>query len=243
MSGHSHFSTIKRQKEANDSVKGKVFSKMAKIIAVAVREGGGSDPDSNYKLRIAIETARASNVPKDNIKRAIDNASSVGALDEITYEGFGPGGANVIVQTMTDNRNRTVQEIKSIFERAGGSMGTPGSVSFNFENKGYILVTKSGDVDEQMLKLIDLGAEDVNEVEDGIEVYTDHSKLFEVRKAIEENGMSVISMELTQRPKNILMIDNKEAAEKIIKFVETLEDNDDVQKVYTNIDFDHNLAL
>ncbi len=243
MSGHSHFSTIRRQKEANDSVKGKVFSKMSKLISVAVREGGGPDPDSNYKLRVAVETARAANVPKDNIKRAIENASGASNLEEINYEGFGPGGVNIIVATMTDNRNRTVQEIKNIFERAGGSLGTPGSVSFNFESKGFILVAKSGSAEDEMLKLIDLGVEDINEVDDGIEVYTAPQKVFEVRKAIEEAGLTVISMELMLRPKSHQTISDSAEAEKIVKFIETLEDNDDVQKVYTNIDFAENIAF
>lgn len=237
MSGHSHFATIRRQKEANDSTKGKVFSKMAKFIAVAVREGGGPDPDSNYKLRVAVETARAANVPKDNIKRAIDAASNAGNLEEITYEGFGPGGINVMVETMTDNRNRTVQEMKNIFEKGGGSLGSPGSAAFNFEHKGYILVNKSGDVDDQMLKLIDLGAEDVVEVGDGIEVYTGPTKLFEIKKAIEEAGFTTSGAELIQKPKNVQTITNKAEAERLIKFIETIEDNDDVQRVYTNADF------
>ncbi len=243
MSGHSHFATIRRQKEANDSTKGKVFSKMAKVIAVAVREGGGPDPDSNYKLRIAVETARAQNVPKDNIKRAIDNASSVGAMDEITYEGFGPGGINVIVNAMTDNRNRTVQELKNIFDRAGGTLGGPNSVAFNFEKKGLILVNKQGDADEQMLKLIDLGADDVNDVGDLVEVYTSPEKLFETRKTIEEAGFTIVSMELMEKPKLLQTIESTDTAHKFMKFIDTLEDSDDVQKVFTNADIPENLAL
>lgn len=243
MSGHSHFATIRRQKEANDSAKGKVFSKMAKAIAVAVREGGGPDPDSNYKLRVAIETARGENVPKDNIKRAIENASSVGNMEEIQYEGFGPGGVNVVVQTMTDNRNRTVQELKNIFDRAGGTLGGPNSVAFNFEKKGFILVNKSGNADEQMLKLIDLGAEDVNETGDGIEVYVSADKLFEVRKALEEAGFVVTQTELIEKPKNLQSISNPNDARKFLSFIDTLDDNDDVQKVFTNADIPDNLAL
>lgn len=242
MSGHSHFATIRRQKEANDSAKGKVFSKMAKAIAVAVREGGGPDPDSNYKLRVAIETARAANVPKDNIKRAIDNASSVGNMDEVKYEGFGPGGVNIIVEAMTDNRNRTVQEIKNIFDRAGGTLGGPNSVAFNFEKKGFILVNKSGDPDEQMLKLIDLGADDVNDTEDGVEVFVSPEKLFETRKAIEDAGFEVTQTELIERPVNLQSIDEA-VARKFLNLVDTLEENDDVQKVFTNADIPDNLAL
>lgn len=233
MSGHSHFATIRRQKEANDATKGKVFSKMAKIIAVAVREGGGPDPDSNYKLRVAIETARGENVPKDNIKRAIDAASSVGNLDEVSYEGFGPGGIQVIVDAMTDNRNRTVQELKSIFDRAGGTIAGVGAVSFNFENKGFILVNKTQSVDDQMLKLIDAGVDDVNEVEDGLEVYVSPTELFEKRKEIEGMGFVVTKTELIKKPKTTQDISG-DGVDKLAAFLDALEDNDDVQKVYTN---------
>lgn len=243
MSGHSHFATIRRQKEANDSAKGKVFSKMAKIIAVAVREGGGPDPDSNYKLRVAIETARGVNVPKDNIKRAIEAAASVGNLEELIYEGFGPGGIQVMVEALTDNRNRTAQEIKNAFEKSGGTLGGPNSVGFNFEKKGFILVNKVGDPEEQMLKLIDLGADDVNEVSDGIEVYTAPTKLFETRKAIESAGYTVTTTELIEKPKTLQTIDNPETARKIMDFLDVLEDHDDVKKVYINADINENLTL
>ena len=236
MSGHSHFATIRRQKEVNDASKGKIFSKMAKIIAVAVREGGGADPEANYKLRVAIETARAANVPKDNIKRAVEAASSVGDLKELTYEGFGPGGIQVVVEAMTDNRNRTAQEIKNAFERAGGSLGGPNSVAFNFEKKGFILVNKSGSADEQMLKLIDLGVEDISEVADGIEVYVAPDKLFEEKKKIEEAGYGISTTELIQKPKNPQPVTDPDTTRKIVSFLDALEEHEDVKKVYTNVE-------
>lgn len=235
MSGHSHFATIRRQKEANDATRGKVFSKMAKIIAVAVREGGGADPDANYKLRVAIEAARAVNVPKDNIKRAIEAASSAGNLEEITYEGFGPGGIQVMVEAMTDNRNRTAQEIKNAFERAGGTLGGPNSVAFNFEKKGFILVTKTEPVDAQMLKLIDLGVEDVTEGEDGVVVYVAPTKLFEVKTAIEEAGFVVSRAELTQKPKQTIELTDPGMMDKVSNFLDAIEEHEDVHKVYTNV--------
>src|SRR4030065_2949100 len=157
MSGHSHYSTIKRQKEANDAAKGKVFSKMARAIAIAIKAGGGADPAQNYKLRIAIEQAKASNVPKSNIDRIPSRAQEEVSYDEVSYEGYGPEGIPVIVESATDNKNRTSQEIKNIFERSGGSLAGPGSVSFNFEPKALIVVGKGGDVDSKMLKSIVFG--------------------------------------------------------------------------------------
>lgn len=244
MSGHSHFATIRRQKEANDATKGKVFSKMAKIIAVAVKEGGGADPDSNYKLRVAIETARSANVPKDNIKRAIEAAASAGNLEELTYEGFGPGGIQVMVEVMTDNRNRTAQEIKNVFERSGGTLGGPNSVAFNFEKKGFILLNKrslagstgkSDNADEQMLKLIDLGVEDVAEGEDGIAVYVAPVKLIEAKKAIEEAGFAVSRAELIEKPKQTVELADPPMVDKVSNFLDAIEEHEDVHKVYTNV--------
>ena len=196
MSGHSHYSTIKRQKEANDAAKGKVFSKMARAIAIAIKAGGGADPAQNYKLRIAIEQAKASNVPKSNIDRILSRAQEELSYDEFTYEGYGPEGIAVIVDVATDNRNRTSQEIKNIFERSGGSLAGPGSVSFNFEPKALIVVGKGEDVDSQMLKLIDLGVDDVNESEDRIEVYTTQEKAGEIKELLEKSGFTISSFEI-----------------------------------------------
>ena len=237
MSGHSHYATIKRQKEARDAQKGKIFSKLARAIQIAVKVGGGVDPETNYKLRMAIDEAKTANMPKDNIERAI-NAGRVkaGDLEELVYEGFGPGGISVIVEVATDNRNRTGQEIKNIFEREGGGLGVPGSVSFNFEPMGLILVKKESNVDDQMLRLIDIGADDVEESGDAIEVFIKPDKLREIREKIKFSGFEINSTEVTKRPKVLQTISEPQQANKALSFLEKLEAHEDVQKVYTNLD-------
>lgn len=240
MSGHSHYATIKRQKDINDAKRGNLFSKMAREITIAVREGG-VEPDSNYKLRIAIEKARSVNMPKSNIQRAINSGSRGGALEEITYEGFGPGGIGVIVKVATDNRNRTAQEMKNIFERVGGSLAGPGAVSFNFENKGFLLIDKDKDSQSQILKLIDLGVEDVEETSDGIEVYTQPDKLSLVRKEIEKAGFKIKQTELQMKAKSYQTITDENKAKKAISFLDTLSEHDDVQSLYSNLDVLDNL--
>lgn len=241
MSGHSHFSTIKRAKEANDSQRGKIFSKYAREISIAVKEGGGTDPGFNYKLRMVLDKAKAANMPKDNIERALTKSEG-GIIDHFTYEGFGPGGIGVMVEVATDNRNRTSQEIKNIFDRAGGTMAGPGAVSFNFENKGLLVVTKSGDPDEQMLKLIDAGAEDIEDTDDGLEVYTQPDKLFEIRTNLESAGFTVESAELYMKPKTLQTISNASEVKKVMTLVDNLNDHDDVQNVFTNLDVPDEIA-
>ena len=237
MSGHSHYATIKRQKESKDAVKGKIFSKLARAISVAVKTGGGPDPDANYKLRMAIDAARASNMPKDNVERAISKAGGEGEdLQEVTYEGFGPYGVAVLVEVLTDNRNRTGQEIKNIFERGAGSLGGTGSVSFNFEQKGQILVKKEANLEDQMLKLIDAGVEEMEETGDAIEIYVAQNKLREVFKKVKESGLEIISSELVQKPKNFQVISDPEKVSKSLSFLNLLHDHDDVQKVFANLD-------
>lgn len=224
MSGHSHYATTHRQKEIKDAAKGKVFSKLARAITIAAKTGGGPNPDSNYKLRIAIDKARAVSMPKENIDRAISKASGSEALDEVLYEGFGPGGILILVEGATDNKNRTNPEIKNLFEKNGGKMGNPGSVSFNFESKGFKLVPKEGNVEEQILKLIDMGADDVVETDDDLEVYMAPDKI------------QVFGGELIQKPKNLQKV-NPEDVEKVEKFLENFEEHEDVQKVFSNADF------
>lgn len=237
MSGHSHYSTIKRQKETRDAAKGKIFSKLARAISIAVKTGSSADPDSNPRLRVAIEQARAVNMPKENVERAISKATKEGeSLEEVNYEGFGPGGVGVIVETATDNKNRTAQEIKNIFERAGGSMGGPGSVSFNFESLGLVVLPKDADSEQQMLKLIDFGAEDLEETEDAIEIYTSPDKLSELKKDLDTAGFNVSSVELVKRPKNVVTINDPSMAQRLMKFLDTLEEHEDVQKVFANLD-------
>ncbi len=237
MSGHSHYATIKREKEANDAARGKTFSKLAKEIAIAVKTGGGGDPDSNFKLRMVMDKAREVNMPKDNVERAIAHATSTAeAIEEVSYEGFGPSGVAVMVVAATDNRNRTAQEIKNIFDRAGGRLGGPGSVSFNFENKGFLLVEKDADPESQMLKLIDLGVEDVNETPDGIEVYVQPDKLSQTKKKLEEAGFKVTSAEISMEAKSYQTISDSKEASKVMSFLDLLNDHDDVQQVYSNAD-------
>jgi YebC/PmpR family DNA-binding regulatory protein len=238
MSGHSHFATIRRTKEVKDAQKGRVFSKHSKAISVAVKTGGGPSPDSNYKLRMAMDAARADNMPKDSIERAVAKASSEAQnLEEIRYEGFGPDGIAVMVEVTTDNKNRTSQEIKNLFERNGGSMGGPGSVSFNFDPKGLLLVKKdaSQNADEQMLKLIDAGADDIQDEVDGLEVYTSPESLSKVRSELEAQDQTIIKSELIQRPKTFIDITDFTKAKKALAFLEKVEEQDDVQKVFVNL--------
>src|SRR3990167_4029145 len=233
MSGHSHYATIKRQKALTDAARGNVFSKHAKAIMIAAK--GGGDPESNFKLRVAIDKARADNMPKDNIERAIAKATSEeGVLTEAVYEGFGPSGVAVIVEAATDNKNRTAQEIKNLFERGGGSLAGPGAVSFNFESKGFLLIKKTSDPDSQMLTIIDMGVEDITDSVDGLEVYVAPDKLGEVKNKVEEVGFEVSEVELQMKPKNLIEVSQTES-DKIVKFLETLESHDDIQKVYANI--------
>src|SRR5258708_35781487 len=235
MSGHSHYATVHRQKELKDAAKGQVFSKLARAITIAAKNGGGGDSDSNYKLRITIEKARAASMPKDNIDRAISKAATAGELDEVTYEGFGPGGIAVIIEAATDNRNRTVSEIKNLFDKNGGKMGGPGSVSFNFDPLGLLLVKKDNP-EEQILKLIDLEVMDVVEMDDILEVYVASGKLSEFQKKLTENGFEVTGVELIQKPKMYQKVEGEEAY-KVEAFIENFESHDDVQKVFTNADF------
>lgn len=241
MSGHSHYSTIKRAKEANDSQRGKIFSKYAREITIAVKEGGGTDPGFNYKLRMVLDKAKEANMPKDNIERALTKSEG-GIIDHFTYEGFGPAGIGVMVEVATDNRNRTSQEVKNIFDRAGGSLAGPGAVSFNFENKGLLVVAKSGDPDEQMLKLIDAGVEDIEDTDDGFEVYTQPEKLAEVRAKLENSGFTIISSELYMKPKTLQTVSDLSQAKKIMALVDNLNDHDDVQNVFTNLDIPDDVA-
>lgn len=235
MSGHSHFATIKRQKQANDAARGNVFSKMARAIMIAAK--GGPDPDMNYKLRFEIDKARSVGMPKENIERAIVRATTEASnLEEISYEGFGPSGIAVIVQVASDNKNRTAQEMKNVFERGGGNLAGPGAVSYNFENRGFLLVKKSADKDSQMLKLIDAGVEDIEESEDGLEVYVAPDKLAEMHKKISELGFEVTDAELVMKPKNMQTLSDAGEASKALKFLQDIEDHEDVQKVFSNLD-------
>jgi YebC/PmpR family DNA-binding regulatory protein len=239
MSGHSKWSTIKRQKEVNDQAKGKVFTKLGQAISIAVKTGGGADPDANAKLRVAVDAARAANMPKDNIERAINKAKGGDVLDEVTYEGFGHGGVGIIIEAATDNRNRTSQEIKNILEKGGGNLGGPGSVLFGFEPKGLIVVKRQKSVsgDDQMLALIDSGAEDVEETDDAFEVYTCVEMLSTIREQLAAIGQTIESVELIKRPTTKIPVTDSHEAERLMHLLTTLEDHNDVQKVFTNGEF------
>ena len=236
MSGHSHFATIKRAKELKDSQKGKIFSKHARSISMAVKAGGGTDPTANYKLRMAIEAARADNLPKENIERAISKASTEASnLEEYVYEGYGPFGVSFLIEATTDNKNRTAQEIKNIFERGGGSMAGPGSVSFNFESIGMIKVKKSESPETQLLDLIDWGIDDYEEVGDELILYVPFDKTAQLKDAISSKGYSVVSTQLIKKAKTFLDITEIGKAKKIFDLIKKMEEQDDVQNVYTNV--------
>lgn len=235
MSGHSHFATIKRQKAANDAVKGNLFSKLARAIMIAAKNG--PDPDMNFKLRFEIDKAKAASMPKENIERAIAKATTEAAnLEQITYEGFGPGGVGVLIEVASDNKNRSAQEIKNLFEKAGGTMGGPNSVAFNFEAMGFLVVKKSSDPEAQMLSLIDAGAEDINDAGEEYEIYTSPDKLSRVRDNSISQGFEVIETELQMKPKNFVTVNDQATARRVIRFIEDAENRDDVQNVFTNAD-------
>jgi YebC/PmpR family DNA-binding regulatory protein len=238
MSGHSKWSTIKRQKGAADAKRGQLFTKLAREISVAARQGL-PDPDANPRLRIAVDRARAASMPKENIERAIQRAAGAGSgdqYDELFYEGYGPGGAALMIQAQTDNRNRTVGEVRAVLTRAGGTLGESGSVGWMFDHTGLIEVpTENADPDEVALVAIDAGASDV-EAEDGLVViYTDPADLHRVREALQGAGIEPEAAQLTMRPKTMLTPE-PDVAVKVIRLVEKLEDLDDVQEVFTNID-------
>jgi YebC/PmpR family DNA-binding regulatory protein len=239
MSGHSKWSTIKRQKGVTDAKRGALFTKVAREISVAARQGGG-DPDANYRLRLAIEKARSVNMPADNIKRTIDKATGSGEteqFEEIVYEGYGPGGIAVLVEAQTDNRNRTAAEVRSMFSKAGGQLAGSGAVAWQFEPRGLIEVTRSGiDVDEVTLAAIDAGAEDVDtEDEETVEIYTSPGDLESVRTAHEAAGVPVESAESTMVARQTVGLDSSKARQ-ALRLVELLEDLDDVQRVTANFD-------
>ncbi len=236
MSGHSKWSTIKRQKGANDAKRGALFTKVAREISVAARQGGG-DPDANYRLRLAIDKARSVNMPADNIKRTIDKAVGGGEgeqYEEIVYEGYGPGGVAILVEAATDNRNRTAAEVRSVFSKAGGQLAGSGAVAWQFEPRGLITVI-SGDPDEVALAAIDAGAADVDTEADPLEIYTEPADLEAVRTALEKAGVAVDDAESAMIAKQTVELDEARARQ-ALRLVELLEDLDDVQRVTANFD-------
>ena len=238
MSGHSHWAQIKRQKGAQDAKRGAVFTKAAREIQTAVRHGG-SNPDANFSLRLAIDRARAVNMPKDSIERAIERAAGAGAaenFDEVLYEGYGPHGVAILIETLTDNRNRTVSELRHTLNKRGGSLAEGGSVAWQFEQKGVITVDPGkADPDELGLMAIDLGADDVLPVEDGLEILTATENLQAVREGLIKNKITVKSAELSRIPKMNVPLDETNTLQ-VMALIEALEDLDDVQNVYSNLE-------
>jgi YebC/PmpR family DNA-binding regulatory protein len=236
MSGHSKWSTIKRQKGVNDAKRGALFTKVAREISVAARQGGG-DPDANYRLRLAIDKARSVNMPAENIKRTIERAAGGGEgeqYEEIVYEGYGPGGVAILVEAATDNRNRTAAEVRSIFTKAGGQLAGSGAVAWQFEPKGLITAV-GADPDAIALAAIDAGASDVDTTVDPIEIYTEPADLEAVRKALEGSGIAVDQAESAMIAKQTVELDVARARQ-ALRLVELLEDLDDVQRVTANFD-------
>ena len=240
MAGHSKWAQIKRKKGATDAKRGNLFTKLARAIQVAAREGGG-DPAGNAALANAIQTAKEARMPKDNIERAIAKGtgtdSSAEQIEEVVYEGYGPGGVAILVEALTDNRNRTGSEVRHAFTKAGGSLGEPGSVAWNFEKKGLVLVDADRYSEDDLMPAIDAGAEDVAIDDDVYEVIAEPSDLTAVREALEQAGVEINASELTMRASNRVPVDEGHVAA-LMRLIDTLEDHDDVAAVHANYDVD-----
>jgi YebC/PmpR family DNA-binding regulatory protein len=244
MSGHSKWSTIKHKKGAADAKRGKTFTRIIKEMTVAARMGGG-DIDGNPRLRAAVADAKASNMPKDNIDRAIKRGT--GELEgvnyeELTYEGYGPGGVAIMVETMTDNTNRTTPEIRHVFEKCGGNMGTPGSVRFQFERKGYFAIEKSAANEDKLMEVaLEAGADDLQTDDADIyEIYTTPEAFEQVRQALEKHKIPTVEAKLGQIPSNYVKLDEQKSKQ-MMRLLEMLDDQDDVQNVWTNFDIPEEL--
>ncbi len=240
MSGHSKWASIKHKKRAVDAKRGKLFTKLARAIQVAAREGGG-DPDGNPALALAIQKARDASMPKDNIERAIAKGtgadSDAEAFEQVTYEGYGPGGVAVLVEALTDNRNRTSAEVRHAFTSRGGNLGEPGSVAWTFEKKGELVLDAERYGEDDLIAAIDAGAEDVSQDENVWEVVTEPSDFTAVREALEGQGLELQSAELVMRPKTTTPVEESDVGT-LMRLIEDLEDHDDVQAVHANFDVD-----
>ena len=241
MSGHSKFANIRAKKEKNDAAKGKAFTVIGREIAVAVKEGG-PNPDSNAKLRDVIAKAKANNMPNDTIERGIKKAA--GNLESVnyvynTYEGYGPAGTAIIVKTLTDNKNRTAANVRSAFTKGGGNVGTTGCVSYMFDEKGQIIIDKEEcemEADDLMMIALDAGAEDFSEEEDSFEIITAPDVCSAVREELEKQGIKMVSAEVTMIPQNYVSVTDEEDLKKLQRILDLLDEDDDVQDVYTNCD-------
>jgi YebC/PmpR family DNA-binding regulatory protein len=238
MSGHSKWSSIKHRKAAADAKRGQLFTKLARAITVAAREGGG-DPEANPALAAAAQKARDNSMPKDNIQRAIDRGTGAGAdaaaIERVVFEGYGPGGAAILVEALTDNRNRTSAEVRHAFTKHGGSLGEPGSVAWVFEKRGVVLVDGSRYGEDDLIGAIDAGAEDVREDGDLLKVISEPAALGDVRAALEGSGVEVQSSELAMEPRNVVEVREPEAPA-LLRLLDALEDQDDVNEVHANFD-------
>jgi YebC/PmpR family DNA-binding regulatory protein len=239
MAGHSHWAGIKHKKAANDAKRGKVWSKLARLIIVAAKTGGG-DPAANLALRYAIDKAKAANMPKDTIEKAVKKGTGElegQSFEEVLYEGYGPGGVAIMIEALTDNRNRTAPEIKKIFERRGGSLGTSGCVNWMFGKKGLITVNQSDAEEEQLMELaLSAGADDMTTDADVYEIICDPSAYDGLKNALQEKEIPMQVAELSMVAQNDVAVNDTETAKKIIGLMEDLEDHDDVQNVYSNFD-------
>jgi len=242
MSGHSKFANIKHKKEKNDAVRGKIFTKIGRELAVAVKEGGGPDPNNNSRLRDVIAKAKANNMPNDNIERSIKKAAGdadASNYERVTYEGYGPNGTAIIVDALTDNKNRTASNVRNAFTKGSGNVGTPGCVSFMFNKKGQIIVAKEEydiDADELMMMALEAGADDFVEEEDSFEILTSPEGFSEVRLALEHEGIPMAGAEVTMIPQTWVTLDDETDQKNIQKTLDLLDEDDDVQEVYHNWD-------
>lgn len=243
MSGHSKFANIKHKKEKNDAAKGKIFTIIGREIAVAVKEGG-PDPSNNFKLATVIAKAKANNMPNDTIERGIKKAAGDGSganYETITYEGYGPSGIAIIVRTLTDNKNRTAAAVRSAFTKGNGNIGTPGCVSFMFDEKGQIIIDKEEcdmDSDDLMMAALDAGADDFNEEDDSYEILTSPEAFLDVEKALKDAGLSLASSEVTMIPQTYVKLTSEKDISSLEKILDLLDESDDVQDVYHNWDED-----
>ncbi len=242
MSGHSKWSTIKRQKAVTDTKRGQTFTKLGNAITIAAREGGGADPASNFKLRLAMDQARAANMPKENIQRAIERGSGHGGgldIETVTYEAYAPGKVAVIIEAVTDNKNRTTPQIRGVIEKAGGTFASPGAVSWMFEDSGLINLNKNGkSFDEIFEAAVEVGAEDVEDAGELVEVFTKPKDVEKVKNTLVQKGFSVQSAEIFKRPTTTVKISDADLARKVLGLVDKLEELDEVQKVYANFDIE-----
>ncbi|OGD87248.1 transcriptional regulator [Candidatus Curtissbacteria bacterium RBG_13_35_7] len=242
MSGHSKWSSIKRQKAVTDTKRGQAFTKCANAITIAVREGGGVDPASNFKLRLTIDQARALNMPKDNIQRAIERGAGKGEgaiIETVSYEGYAPGKVALIIEAVTDNKNRTTPEIRGTIERAGGTFASVGAVSWMFCEQGLITVEKkSKTIDEIFEIAVESGAEEVEDTDEVVEIYTKPNEIEKIKNTLIDKGLNVASAELFKKPTTTQKVEDVNTASKILKLIDKLEDLDSVQKVYANFDID-----